>query len=243
MEKKRLTAIKTKIKQITTGKYVVQEGFNPNYIITNNGTRLSRVRILATVVDKFLSETNKFASITLDDGTDTIRAKAFNAVSIFESIGIGDIIDAVGRIREYQGEIYILPEIVTKAEEPNMEILRELEIKKQENELEEKRKIVLEHQNTVSDLNELKRLMKEMHNIEPSEVEAILSASPEQTDSKKEKEKILSLIAEFDSGEGCEYTMLIENSGSEEDVVESAVSELLEEGSCFEPKPGKIKKI
>ena len=243
MEKKRLTAIKTKIKNITGGKYVVQEGFNPNYILTGNGMRLSRVRVLATIVDKFLSDTNRFASITLDDSTDTIRAKIFNAVSIFDNFSVGDLADVVGRIREYQGEVYILPETVIKADDKNMEILRELEIKKQENEYEEKRKAVAEHQNSVSDLNELKKIMKEMHNIEPHEVEAIMAATPESTDTKREKEKILSLISEFGGGEGCDYTILLENSGMEEDVIDSVVNELLEEGTCFEPKPGKIKKI
>ena len=54
-EKKRLTALKTSIGPIIKGKYIAQEGFEPNFVQTEHG-RLSRVRVLGTVVDKFVSE-------------------------------------------------------------------------------------------------------------------------------------------------------------------------------------------
>lgn len=98
MEKKRITSVKTKISAITKGKYVAQEGFDPSYVLSNLGQRLSRVRVCATVVDKFLSDTGKFAAVTLDDGTDTIRTKVFNAVSMFEDISVGNIVDVIARV-------------------------------------------------------------------------------------------------------------------------------------------------
>src|SRR3989344_6114524 len=116
MEKKRLTASKAKLSWISGGKFVSQEGFNPSYVLTPVGQRLSRVRVLATVVDKFVSENGKFASLTLDDGSDTIRAKVFNALSLFEGVEKGHIVDAIARIKEYQGEVYLLPEVVTKVD-------------------------------------------------------------------------------------------------------------------------------
>src|SRR3989344_3271815 len=111
MEKKRLTSVKSRIAPVKNGKYVAQEVFPPNYVLTPGGAKISRVRVLATVVDKFISEGNKFASITLDDGTDTIRARAFNGISIFDGIDIGTTADVVARVREYQGEIYLMPEV------------------------------------------------------------------------------------------------------------------------------------
>ena len=105
MEKKRITSVKTKISYITRGKYVPQEGFSPSYVLSGIGQRLSRVRVCATVVDKFLSDTGKFAAVTLDDGTDTIRAKVFNAVSMFENISAGNVVDVIARVKEYNGEI------------------------------------------------------------------------------------------------------------------------------------------
>ena len=140
MDKKRLTAIKTKIAPVVNGKFVVQEGFNPNYVLTDFG-KLSRVRILATVVDKFISESGKMASLTLDDGTSTIRAKAFGGMTIFNSVEVGNIVDVIGRIKEYQGEVYLSPE-TTAVLDINHELLRELEIRNLHRELEDKKKII-----------------------------------------------------------------------------------------------------
>ncbi len=241
MEKKRIHSVKTRIKPLTSGRYIAQEGFNPNYVLTKHGTRLSRVRILATVVDKFISESGKFASVTLDDGTDTVRAKVFNAVSMFDSIGVGSEIDLIARVKEYQGEIYLAPEIITIVHDPNMHLLRELELKLQDKETEAKRKLIHEHRQQVADMMELERLMRERYGIQPEEVEAVLQTQEEPEDDKKGE--VLKLIEKLDDGNGCDYAELLKASGLPEDAIDSVVNELLEEGVCFEPRPGKIKKL
>jgi len=241
IEKKRIHSVKTRIKDITGGRYVAQEGFNPNYVLTKYGLRLSRVRILATVVDKFISEGGKFASVTLDDGTDTIRVKVFNAVSMYDNIGVGSEVDVIARVKEYQGEIYLAPEIINVADDSNMQLLRELELRQQDREVEGKRKIILEHQKQTSDMSELERLMHERYGIQPEEVESMLQVHEEPQDNRKEE--VLKLVEKLDDGNGCDYADLIKASGLPEDVIDSMVNELLEEGSCFEPKPGKIKKL
>ncbi|MEM7819260.1 MAG: OB-fold nucleic acid binding domain-containing protein [Candidatus Aenigmatarchaeota archaeon] len=247
IENRRITSVKTKIKSITNGKFIPGEGFNPSYVITDLGLRLSRVRVLATVVDKFLSETGKFASLTIDDGTDTIRVKVFNAVSMFDNINIGDVIDIIARIKEFQGEIYLIPEIIQKNENPNFEILRELEIREQQKKLEKRKEIVLEYQKQVSDLEELIRIMKERFGIDKEYVESILQLQ-EFLEKKEEqtsdaKNKVLELIESLDQGSGCDYSELIEASGLAEDVLDAVINELLSDGICFEPRPGRIKKL
>jgi len=248
MENKRLTAIKTKINPILSGRYITREGFLPNYVLTPDGMKLSRVRILATIVDKYVAESGKFASITLDDSSATIRSKAFNNVSIFEGYDVGNIVDVIGKIREYNGEIYLQTENVLKIDDPNWETLRELEIKKQINELKQKREKILHYQKQTADFDELKRILKEREGISEDEVQAILESqelvSVEDVEPNKEaKNKILKLIEELDKGEGCEYQELIQESGIQEDILDSIVNELLEDGLCFEPRPGRIKKL
>ena len=234
--------MKTRIKDINSGRYVAQEGFNPNYVLTKFGLRLSRVRVLATVVDKFISETGKFASITLDDGTDTIRAKVFSTqVPMYESIAVGSEVDLIGRLKEYQGEVFVAPEIITAVVDNNFHLLRELELRRQDKETEEKRKIILENQKQTSDVAELEREMRERHGIQPEEVEAMLQVQEEPEDSKKDD--ILKLIEKMDGGAGCDYSELIAASGLPEDVIDTVVNELLSDGVCFEPRPGKIKKL
>ena len=245
MERKRLTAIKTKIKPITTGKYVTQPGFEPNYVLTPLGIRLSRVRMIATIVDKFISETKKFSSITLDDASDTIRAKTWNSL-ILDEFQVGDIIDITGKVKEYQGEVFLAPEVIRKVENLNWEILRELEVKKQEETFNQKRSFVLEYQKQTSDLVELKRLLKERFGINEEDVESIVNSQDISTDEEPEenmKELVLELIVSLDKGQGAEYSEIMEKAGLQEDVLDNVINSLLEEGTCFEPRPGKIKKL
>ena len=241
IEKKRIHSVKTRIKSITSGRYVAQEGFNPNYVLTKYGLRLSRVRVLATVVDKFISEGGKFASVTLDDGSDTIRVKVFNAVSMYDNIGAGSEVDVIARVKEYQGEVYLAPEIINVITDHNFHLLRELELRRQDKETENKRRLILEHQKQTSDMTELERLMSDRFGIDPEEVEAMLQVQEEPEDDKKAG--MLKLIEKLDEGSGCDYADLIKASGLPEDVIDSVVNELLSEGSCFEPRPGKIKKL
>jgi len=124
-----MVAKKLDINTLYTGKYIVQEGFNPNYIEVN-GERVSRARVLATVIDKFISEDGNYGTITLDDGTDTIRVKAFQDLRIIEDVEKGDIVEVIGKIREYNEERYLQPEIIVKVDDPNFEVLRKLELRK-----------------------------------------------------------------------------------------------------------------
>jgi len=247
-EIKRITAIKTDIKSILNGMFIRQDGLNPSYVLTNLGQKLSRVRVLATVVDKFISADEQYAVITLDDSTETIRAKAFKLISILRSVDKGDLVDVIGKVRLYNEEIYIIPEIIYKIDDPNLLLLRKAELKKQLKDLKEKKKIIIECQKNTSDMDELKKFVKRKFNISPEHVEAVLmsqevlkTSEEDEVDEKAEKDKIIKLIEKFDSGNGCEYSMIISESGLSEDSVERIINELLNEGTCFEPRPGIIK--
>lgn len=243
-EKKRLIAYKVRISEIVGGKWVPREGLNPNYLLTRTGKRLSRVRVLATVVAKFTSQDKKFASITLDDGTETIRAKAFGSF-IFDNVKIGDIMDLIGKLKQYNDELYISPEIVMQAD-ANWELLRELEIKKAAREWDRRRAMIKAYQKQTSDLAELKNLAAEF-GVSAEEVEGVVEAQEfgEDVQLGKEdvKQKVLDLIAASDRGDGCDYSELIERAGMSEGALDEMVQELLAEGSCFEPRPGKIKRL
>lgn len=243
MEKKRLISLKTRIGPIISGKYVVKEGFEPNYVIAQNGMKLSRVRLMGTVVDKFAASTGKLVSITLDDSTATIRAKMFNSPNFFDGIDEGDVIDVIGRVKEYQDEIFIIPETVRKVDDVNWELLREMEIRESLKIVEKKRKLVKEFMSQTSDLMELKKLMSEKYEISEDEVEALIPQESEAEAETNNKEKILQIISEADKGDGCEYALIMEKSGLSESELDIAVSELIDEGSIFEPRPGRIKKI
>lgn len=134
MYTKRHTAKKVFIKQLL-GKKVVTE---------NNATSIEvdeklvyRVNIIGTIVQKYVAK--NFIFLTIDDSTESIRIKAFNEEkALFENLEVGDDILLVGRLREYNDELYISPEIASKITSPNLWMLRKLEIIKENEKPKEK---------------------------------------------------------------------------------------------------------
>lgn len=119
-----MTAVKLRIQDI------VQGTFEEPYVHTISGN-VKEVRILGTVVDIFITDDESYISLTVDDGTETIRIKAWrHDVEKLKEYSTGDIIDIVGKIREYNEEIYVVPDVIS-AVSPNKWILRELELMKQ----------------------------------------------------------------------------------------------------------------
>jgi len=245
LEQKRLTAIKMRINDIVEGEYKVEEGFTPNYILTRDGRKISRVRILGTVVSVFESEDGQFNSITLDDGTDTIRVKTFKGMNLLKKIKIGDLVDVIGKVREYNGEIYIIPEIIYNVEDFNTETLRMLEIVKSKNEWKKKVELVKKNKDKMNE-DELKKFLSEHYGFKESEVESILLTLGEKKEEKKDDDyenKIIEIINNLDDGEGASYSDIIKDSGLPENIVDNVVNQLLMDGICFEPRPGRIKKL
>jgi RPA family protein len=248
MEIKRLTAKKASIKELNSGKYIKREGFESSYVLTNQGRKLSRVRVLALIVGKFISDDEKYAAITLDDSTDTIRCKAFVNTKIFDGFGPGDLVDVFGKLREYNEEIYIMSEIIRKAN-PNLETLRMLELEKIIRNQKEKIKKIQELEKQTTDINELKSLVKD--SMSQDELKGILEAQEvdesmmqEKTATASEiKTQILKLIDKMDKGDGADYQDIMKKSGLSENDVDLAIQDLLESGMCYEPTPGQIRKI
>jgi RPA family protein len=242
MERRRLTAKIASIAEIVSGKFVHKGGFESSYVLTSLGRRLSRVRVLGLVVDKFSSPDGKYATITIDDGSDTIRCKAFVNVKLFERIAVGDLVHVFGKVREYDDEIYIIGEIVRVAE-PNAEILRLLELKAIHTDQEQKIKKIKQLLKSAVDAAELKKAAAEFMSAEDVEgiVEAVEAFVEHEADAAEAKDKVLQLIRELDTGQGADYQQLLEKSGLPETAVESVITELLSAGVCFESRPGKIK--
>ena len=217
----RMTARKVRVSELMNGRWVKREGMEPSFVVTDSGEKVSRARVLGTVAARFLSEDGNFGSITLDDGTDTIRAKTFKTVKPVDESRVGDLVDLVGKVREYNGEIYIIPEIITRVQDPNMEILRRLELIRKARELKARPP-------------------------EASQEEVSGGGGKEGEKEKKEDDTELrkEILAVIDSeAEGVEYRVILEKAKAPETRIESVLNEILAEGICYEPTPGKVKKI
>ncbi|MEK6943175.1 MAG: OB-fold nucleic acid binding domain-containing protein [Nanoarchaeota archaeon] len=95
--------------------------------ISLNGNNVARVNVIAYSVYKPEGDS---MSMVIDDGTGKINLRAFESTVMFSSIDIGDIVLVVGRIREFNNERYIMPEIVKKISNPEWINLRKIELGK-----------------------------------------------------------------------------------------------------------------
>ena len=122
--KERLTAIRASISDVVDGEFGEDEG---PYVISPHGVEIRRVLLVGSIVDQ-VAGNNNYASITLDDGTGSIRAKAWGAeADMLQNVSTNILAMMIGKIREYENEIYIQPEIVKPIDDPNILALHSYE--------------------------------------------------------------------------------------------------------------------
>lgn len=179
--RKRQIAYKIRIKDILEGKYVKEEGWNPNYIVTANEKEVSRVNIIGIVIDKQF-EFNKYVLI-IDDSSGKIFVRTFNDNKIIDKINIGEVILIIGRPREYNNEKFIMPEIIKKIDNKKWIDFRRLELKP----VILKREIKYEKISNPSE--KIFKLIKELDNGEGANFNDIVNKS-----NIKDSEKIIKIL-------------------------------------------------
>lgn len=221
---KRQTAKKIRIVDLVNGEFIKKEGMEPSFVQTKNGESLSRVRLLVTIMSKFVSEDKNFASVTIDDGSDTMRAKLFREIDLFNNVQPGDLVDMIGKVKKWNDEIYLIPEVIRKITNPNFELLRRLELLANGSGPKQ--------QKTASYGVSFDKNLPEKKS----------ESSKKKPDEKEElRKKVLDAIESEE--EGISFTDLFSKLGLSEEKVEEIINDLLGEGICYEPSPGIIKKI
>ena len=117
---------------------ILKSDFSEGKIVTNLG-KFKRVRVLGTVIDK--AKRGKVTSLYVNDGSGTIRVDSFDPVDVKK----GDLVDIIGLIKIYQNFKYLSVNSINRIENPNWELLRELEIlweKLKGEEISEKEKVL-----------------------------------------------------------------------------------------------------
>ncbi|MBW2963517.1 hypothetical protein KY306_01955 [Candidatus Woesearchaeota archaeon] len=120
---KRLIAHKLQIKHLLQGTYHQQAGWNPNYLLTQN-QKVSRVNLIAVIVAQNQDQT---LNLVLDDGTGQINLRIFDPLKS-EHPQIGDTVLVVAKIRQFNNELYLVPEIIKKIKNPKWIEVRKLEL-------------------------------------------------------------------------------------------------------------------
>ncbi|MCK5282304.1 MAG: hypothetical protein KAK00_02750 [Nanoarchaeota archaeon] len=212
----RQPAYKVPINILTIGKYVKNdEEFAPNFIEIGD-MKISRANIIGIIVniDKNETETN---SLIIDDGTGKMSIMGFENTPIRGDNSVGDIINVIGRIREFNNEKYIAPEIIKKTDERWMKV-RKLEI--------EKSRINIEEEDPSTENTEIKE-------------EEIESQETETNSTIDNHEKITQYIKNNDQGNGVEIEEITKSISINE--CEKLIENMLKEGDIFENLPGKVK--
>ncbi len=126
-QRKRNIAYKLRIGDILKGVPMMDEG---KFLFLELGDKkVVRVNILANCVDKFIQEGEKqFASITIDDASGQLKLKAFgDDIEPLKEIMQGDTLQVIGNMREWNGELYMIPEVAKKVDVRWL-LVRKLEI-------------------------------------------------------------------------------------------------------------------
>jgi len=165
--------------------------------------------------------------------------KVFKTTKPLDSLETGDVVDVIGKVREYEGETYVIPEIARKTGNPNFELLRRLELIYKEKGIKKAKDFV--ERNKGKDQEELEKGSEKI-GLEKQWVETFLTGGEKEGREKSVlKKEILKAIES--SPEGIVYSELTKRVKAKETDLESAIDELLNDGICYEPSPGKIRKI
>lgn len=244
--KKRVSSQRLTLDEIHKGQFVsAEEDFELNYLITEDARKVYRAKIVATVVSEpYISDDTAYGRVQLDDGFETISGSVFREqTALLDEIQMGDLVQAIGKIREWQGEKQLTLEAI-KPIHPNFLLLHRLEVLKAKKEhqplLEKARKIYTEEGENLRPAKERAKA----EGVPGSILEALdelkyLAEKPEEPEiSKVEmvKSKVLSFIEK--NPDGMEMDAILaefaDNYTSEE--IEEAVRELLSIGEIFERK-------
>lgn len=210
--RKREIAYKLKIGDILRGSPIIDIGQADSEdsmpkekfrFLELEGKKIIRVNIIANIIEKYVSETDKrFATLTIDDASGQIRLKVFgDDIKKFEALNQGDTILTIGLLRSFNKELYILPDIIKKTD-PRYLLVRKLELEKN---------------------------------------------MPKQTASQTEhkmgvREQIISLIKESEAEGGLDTEQIIlKIREAAPEVINSEIIKLLEDGTIYEPRPGKVR--
>ena len=169
---KRQTACKVAIKDITGSRYIKTTGMEPNYLEAGS-KQISRVNILGVVVEK--SDMNNYRALTIDDGSGRISVRVFDDKIFLSKVEVGDVVNLIGRPREFSSEKYLIIESIKKTS-PAWAMVRSLELQKNDNG-SNKSKVIHDNEEKVdlSPKNKIILAIKELDDGDGVLIESILS--------------------------------------------------------------------
>ncbi len=214
--RQRNIAYKLWISQLHSGQYIHNPEDDLNYLDID-GLNVLRVNIIASIT--LVSINEGYAYAVIDDASAAIRVKAWQQdTQLISSLNPGDIVLLIGRIKEYNDERYISPEMVRKLDNPNWLLVRKLEL-----------------------LRDFPSIIEHVEHIPVAIKEEIVGSYPSVKPLSNLRSKMLSIIESIDSPEGVSMEQIEHSSGLDRKDIEPIIIEMVKEGEIYEHKPGKLK--
>ncbi len=211
----RQTAIKTTIQEINHSTFVNTDPELHHHIQTLHHGKVFRVNLIGIIIQK--EKVGSITNMLIEDQTGQMILRSFEELSYLQHVNIGDFVLVIGKVRMYNNEKYVSPEImkVTNASWLKVRMLElqgmvELHVKKEETTL-------IVEESIVEEISE-----------ETKEQEKLLPI-----------EKITQLIKKLDQGEGVLIEEIIEQSIL--DDTERLIEKMMESGDIFQNQPGRVK--
>lgn len=222
-------AVKIPLKIIHQGEYIIEKEQEPNYLKLGEEFKIYRVNVIAVIINK--EKIGMITNLLLDDGTDKITARIFEESKAIRTGEVGDVVQAIGRVRLYNEEKYISPEIIKKIEP--------LWLKTRNEELKKADWVFLEQKEINKAENQISVKLNSNQEIVSQELKAKPMEEQVTEDVELPYEKLVKLIKELDKGPGVFIEEIIEKSPL--DDTEQIIQRLLEKGDIFQNQPGRVK--
>jgi len=208
------------------------------------------VNLLATVVGKFLSEDGNYGAITLDDGSETIRVKAFGPdVQKIKDVEMGMLVRFVGKIKEYNDERYLAPDFVKIVTDPNWIIVQKLELGKAKPSIVKSEPEEIDEPTSGKPYDDEPKIGTPAEKPKPVAAKEQPSSEPlgepaDVEDNSVESDDMpnfIEIISRLDSGDGADMNIVIIESKLPEEDAKNMIVNLLKDGEIYEPRKGKLK--
>jgi RPA family protein len=236
--------VRARIQDLLRSEFARSESdFEPNYVLTPIKRKIHRVKIVGTVMsDPIFGTDNTYARFQLDDATGEIWVSGFHSrVAMIERLRQGDLVQLVGTVNEYRGNLELVAECVLQTE-PNYWLLHRAEVARGEIEARkeyERAKSIMAHERNVLEAKETAREI----GLDTQIVESLNGEIGEEEEDLAGE--VLELISKLDDGGGVPVKDVIEaiKGSHSSDEVEAQLIKLMEEGEIYEPTVGKYAKI
>jgi len=228
----RQTAVRTTIQEIGHSTFVNTDPEIPHHIQTLHHGKVFRINVIGIIIQK-----EKIGSITnmlIEDQTGQMIARTFEKLSYLNNVHVGDFVLIIGKVRMYNNEKYISPEI--------MKVTSPLWLKVRMLELQEMVELNIKVKEPVISIIE-EKVEEKVKEIDEKQNECLIEDEISEETKEQEKllpvEKITHLIKELDKGEGVLIEDIIERSVL--DNTEKLIEKMMKSGDIFQNQPGRIK--